>query len=43
MKFKEYRQHQIVLMPPGLDDKIPQEHLARYISKVVDELDIRGR
>ena len=41
MKFKEYRQHQIMLMPPRLDDKIPQEHLARYISKVVDELDIQ--
>ena len=41
MKFKEYRQHQIMLMPPRFDDKIPQEHLARYISKVVDELDIQ--
>jgi transposase len=41
VKFKEYRQHQIMLMPPSLDDKIPQEHLARYISKVVDELDIK--
>jgi transposase len=28
-------------MPPRFDDKIPQEHLARYISKVVDELDIQ--
>lgn len=41
MKFKEYRQHQIMLMPPSLDDKIPQDHLARYIDKVVDELDIK--
>jgi transposase len=41
VKFKEYRQQQIMLMPPRLDDKIPQDHLARYIDKVVDELDIK--
>ena len=28
-------------MPPSLDDKIPQDHLARYISKVVDQLNIK--
>ena len=28
-------------MPPSLDDKIPPDHLARYIDKVVDELDIK--
>jgi len=41
MKFKEYRQNQMMLMPPSLDDKIPQDHLARYISKVVDQLNIK--
>jgi transposase len=41
MKFKAYRQNQIMLMPPRLDDKIPQEHLARYIDKVIDQLDIK--
>jgi len=41
MKFKEYRQHQIMLMPASLDDKVPQEHLARYIDKVVDQLNIK--
>lgn len=39
-KFKEYHQHQIMLMPPSLDDKVPGDHLARYISKVVDTLEI---
>jgi transposase len=39
VKFKEYHQNQIMLMPPSLEEKVPQEHLARYISKVVDELD----
>jgi len=27
-------------MPPNLDDKVPEGHLARFISKVVDQLDI---
>lgn len=39
-KFKEYRQSQIMLMPPSLEDKVPAEHLARHISRVVDELGI---
>jgi transposase len=41
MKFKEYRQNQIMLIPPRIDDKIPQDHLARYIDKVVDQIDIK--
>lgn len=40
-RYKEYHQNQIMLMPPNLDEKIPQGHLARYISKTVDELDIK--
>jgi transposase len=28
-------------MPQNLDDIVPQDHLARYINKVVNELDIR--
>lgn len=39
-KFKEYHQNQIMLMPPSLEEKVPEGHLARYISRVVDELDI---
>lgn len=40
-KFKEYHQNQIMLMPPSLEEKVPEGHLARYISKVVNELDIQ--
>lgn len=40
-KFKEYHQNQIMLMPPSLDEKVPEGHLARYISTLVDELNIR--
>jgi len=39
-KFKEYNQNQIMLMPSSLEEKVPEGHLARYVSKLVDELDI---
>ena len=39
-KFKEYNQQQIMLMPPNLEEKVPEQHLARYISKAIDKLDI---
>ncbi len=39
-KFKEYRQHQIMLMPPNLEDKVSVNHLARYIDRAMDEIDI---
>jgi transposase len=29
-----------MLLPPSLEEKIPEKHIARYISKVVDDLDI---
>ena len=38
-KFKEYHQGQMMLMPPSLEEKVAHDHLARYISQVVDELD----
>jgi len=38
-KFKEYHQNQIMLMPPSLEEKVPEDHLARYINKVVDGMD----
>jgi len=42
-KFKEYNQHQIMLMPPSLDEKVPEGHLARCISTIVDEVDTHGQ
>lgn len=41
VKFKEYNQNQMMLLPPNLEDKVPQEHIARFISQVVDQLDIK--
>jgi transposase len=40
-KFKEYHQNRIMLMPPNLEEKIPKEHLARYINEVVDDLELK--
>jgi len=40
-KYKEYRQNQIMLMPPSLEEKVPMDHLARYINEVVEGLDLR--
>lgn len=39
-KFKEYHQEQIMLMPSNLGEKVPQNHLARYINTALDEVDI---
>lgn len=40
IKFKNYQQNQIQLLPQSLDDKLPKDHLARLINQVVDDLDI---
>ena len=38
--FKEYHQHQIQLLPPSLEELIPQKHLVRIINGLVDSLAI---
>lgn len=35
--FRRYDPHQSVLLPPNLDEWLPEEHLARFISEVVEE------
>lgn len=40
--FKSYRQHQVVLLPPSLEELIPPKHLVRVISTAIDEMDLRG-
>jgi len=37
--FKEYRQDQNFLLPPSLDEFVPEDHEVRIISDVVDTLD----
>jgi len=36
--FRHYDQHQSFLLPPSLDDWLPEDHVARFISDVVDDL-----
>src|SRR5664280_274970 len=36
--FRDYDQHQSFLLPPSLDDWLPKDHTARFISEVVDEM-----
>jgi transposase len=39
--FRGYNPNQLLLLPPNLDDWLPQEHLARFIADVVDALDLK--
>jgi transposase len=36
--FCDYDQHQSFLLPPSLDDWLPKDHTARFISEAVDEM-----
>jgi transposase len=38
--FRPYDPEQLLLMPPALSDWVPEEHLSRFISDVVDSLDL---
>lgn len=40
VKFKEYRQGQGLLLPPRLEELIPDGHLVRVVNRVVDEIEI---
>lgn len=38
--FRPYEPDQLLLMPPALADWVPEDHLARFVSDVVDSLDL---
>ena len=38
--FKPYNQHEQWLLPPSLDELVPENHVVRIVSKTVDELGI---
>lgn len=41
--FRRFQPNQLLLVPPSLDEWLPQEHLARFIADLVDEhLDLSG-
>lgn len=39
--FRTYNPRQLLLLPPNLDDWLPQQHLARFLSDVVNSLNLR--
>ena len=41
-KFKPYRKSQFMLFPKSIDDYVPQNHLSRMISNIVEQLDTRS-
>jgi transposase/IS5 family transposase len=38
--FRPYQPEQLLLLPPSLNDWVPERHLARFISEVVEDLDL---
>jgi transposase len=38
--FKSYNPNQPYLLPPSLDNWLPQDHFARFISETVDQMDL---
>ena len=38
--FRQYRQHETMVLPPGLDDFIDENHPCRIVSDVIDRLDL---
>lgn len=40
--YREYMPEQDLLLPPSLGDWLPEDHLAYFVSDVVDQLDLRA-
>ena len=40
IKFKEYAQNQVMLIPPTLDEMIAENHPVRIVNQVIDRIDI---
>jgi len=41
-KFIEYNQHQIMLLPPSIEEMIPERHIVRTVNKIIDTMDIEA-
>ena len=39
-KFIDYDQSTLFLLPPSLQDWLPEDHLARFVVEIVDQLDL---
>lgn len=41
-RFMEYNQHQIILLPPSIEEMIPERHLVRTVNKVIEAMKIEA-
>lgn len=41
--FRDYDQDQLFLMPPSVQEWLKEDSLARFLSEVIDGMDVRGR
>ena len=39
-RFIQYDRYQHYILPPSVDEWLPEDHLARYIIEVIDQLDL---
>lgn len=39
-RFIQYDRYQQYILPPSVDEWLPEDHLARYIVEVIDQLDL---
>ncbi len=37
-RFRAFDPHQVLLLPPSLDDLLPEDHLARFVAELVDDV-----
>ncbi|MCR9064272.1 MAG: IS1182 family transposase, partial [Cytophagales bacterium] len=38
--FKDYNPSQLSLLPPSLDELIPENHVVRLVQNIIDKIDI---
>ena len=41
-RFRDYQKNQILLFPPSINDWLPENHPARFINEVAEQLDLRA-
>src|SRR5258706_10176863 len=39
--FRDYPQHQILLLPPSLEELISPKHLVRVVNEVIERIDLK--
>ncbi len=39
-RFIQVSRQQLYLLPPSIDEWLPENHLARFIAEVIDQLDL---